>query len=118
MKISIIIKDLPPMANGGHGSIMASAASRKEWKMKAARELIGLQPDRPYQKIKVTFTRCSSVEPDDDGNAHGFKPIRDALVKFGFVVDDKKKNMEAIYQWEHSPRGKGFVKVEIEGIEQ
>lgn len=116
MKLSITIKGLPKMANGGHGSWMADAAAKKKWKTAMARELIGLQPNKPFEKVRVVFTRCSSIEPDTDGNAHGFKPVRDALVKFGFVVDDKPKNMEAIYKWEYAPPKKGFIRIEMEEI--
>lgn len=117
MNLAIRIDGLPKMANGGHRNWGADASDKKKWRMKVARELVGLGPTVPFKKIKVIFTRHSAVEPDDDGNAHGFKPIRDALVKLGFVVDDKPSNMEAHYRWQKAPKTKGFITIEIEGIE-
>lgn len=117
MKLTVTIAGLPRMANGGHGSWQQSAAERKKWKAKVARELAGMAPTRPFTKIRVTFIRLSSVEPDYDGLVHGFKPVRDALVKFGFVVDDKNKNLEAVYSWEKADQGKGHIRIEMEGLE-
>lgn len=117
-RLSFRIDGLPKMANGSHGHWAAAAGERKRWKMLAAQQLVGRAPPLPFQRVRATFTRHSSNEPDDDGLAHGFKPIRDALVKFGFVVDDKRANLEAIYRWEHAPRGQGHVTVEVEELPQ
>lgn len=117
MKFSIRIDGLPRMANGSYGGWQRNAAEKKKWKTKAARELTGLAPGVPFERIRVTFTRCSSVEPDFDGLVHGFKPVRDALVKFGFVVDDKNRNLEATYLWMHAPQGQGHIKLDIESVE-
>lgn len=115
--LSIRIDGLPRMANGSYGHWTRQAAEKKKWKAKVARELAGLAPPQPFEKIRVRFIRCSSSEPDFDGLVHGFKPIRDALVQFGFVADDKNRNMEAIYDWEFSPRGQGSIRIEIQGLE-
>lgn len=116
-KLKIRIEGLPRMANGSYGSWHRNASEKRKWKAKVARELAGLAPARPYTRLRAVFTRCSSVEPDDDGLSHGFKPVRDALVKFGFVVDDKRRNLEAVYEWRHAPQGQGHIEVEIEGLE-
>jgi Holliday junction resolvase RusA-like endonuclease len=78
--------------------------------------LMGMTPKRPLDRVRVVFTRFSSVEPDDDGLVHGFKPIRDALVQWGVVVDDKRKNLAAEYRWEKAPPKHGKVRVEIEEL--
>lgn len=104
------------MANGSHGHWAVVAAQRKKWQKLVGQCLMGRVPRSPFDRIKVTFTRCSSSEPDYDGLVHGFKPIRDALVLFGVATDDKNKNMEAVYQWELAPRGRGKVRVEIEEL--
>lgn len=119
MKLSITIKGLPKMGtNGGVGGWRSDAAIKRKWKMAVAKELVGLAPLKPFHKVKATFTRCSAVEPDDDNLRIGFKPLRDALVKFGFVIDDKRENMDAHYFWEKVPNNKGCVRIEVEGIEQ
>jgi hypothetical protein len=115
--LKIRIDGLPRMANGSYGSWQRNAAEKKKWKMLMARELAGLAPQVPFTRMRATFTRCSSVEPDDDGLTHGFKPVRDALVRLGFVIDDKRTNLEAVYRWEKVPQGQGHIQVEIEGLE-
>ena len=117
MKIHIEIRGLPKMANGGHGSWQRAHGSRKKWKTLVARELVGLAPRKPFEFCRVLFTRHSSVEPDYDGLVHGFKPLRDALVTYGFVVDDKNSNMKAEYVWAHAPAKNGYVSIDFEGIE-
>lgn len=117
MKFFLILPGLPKMANGSQGSSWRSGAAQKaKWKIAVARELVGLAPSQPFDEANVTFIRGSSVEPDDDNLSIGFKPLRDALVKYGFVVDDKPKNLKAKYKWEKSPVRKGFVRIEFEGI--
>lgn len=115
-KLTFEIHALPKMANGSHGGWQAAAAQRKKWKLLTAQQLMGRAPTVPFQRLRAVFIRCSSMEPDDDGLVHGFKPIRDALVQFGFVVDDKRKNLDAIYRWEKAPAKQGKIRVEIEEI--
>ena len=110
------IAGLPKMANGGHGSWQRDAAEKKKWKLLVAKELVGRSPGTPFDCIVVKFIRHSATEPDFDGLVHGFKSIRDALVKFGLVVDDKNKNMRAEYLWKFAPRGKGHIEVEVEEV--
>ena len=116
MNVTIRITGLPKMANGGHGSKFAAAGRTKKWKGLVARELAGLAPSRPWQKVHVTFIRRSSVEPDYDGLVHGFKALRDAVVKFGFVIDDRNSCMESLYLWEKVKAGQGHVELVIRGI--
>jgi hypothetical protein len=113
LNIAVTIQGLPRMANGGHGSWQRGARERREWKVRVARELIGLAPAVPLDRLYVRFTRCSSVEPDYDGLVHGFKPVRDALVRYGFVVDDRNQNVVAEYLWKRTPLRKGHIRVEM-----
>ena len=110
---SFTIPGLPKMANGGHGHWRTNHAERVKWKSWTRKCLIGHTPASPLQKIKVIFTRHSTTEPDFDGLVHGFKPIRDALVEGGIVVDDKQRNMDAVYHWLPAKRGSGHVSVVI-----
>jgi hypothetical protein len=115
-KAAFEIPGLPKMANGSHGGWQREYGERRKWHKWVGHCLMGNVPPRPLYKIRATFVRCSSVEPDDDGLIHGFKPVRDALVKWGVVVDDKRRNIEATYLWEHAPRGKGKIRVELEEV--
>lgn len=107
----IKIAGLPAMANHAASSWQARAKATKKWKTKVARELVGLAPNKPWNWLRCEFIRHSSVEPDYDGLVHGFKPLRDALVKYGFVKDDAPKYFEAVYKWEKAPMRKGFVEI-------
>jgi Holliday junction resolvase RusA-like endonuclease len=110
------IMGLPKMANGGHGHWRAEHASRKKWHELVGQQLLGRVPRRPLKRTRVIFTRCSSSEPDFDGLVHGFKPVRDALVKFGVLEDDKPRNLVGEYYWEKAAPKKGRIRVEIEEI--
>lgn len=107
----IKIYGLPRMANKIPKTWQARAALTRKWKTAVARELVGLAPKKPWSWLRVEFIRHSSVEPDFDGLVHGFKPLRDALVKYGFVKDDAPKFFEAVYKWEKAPARKGFVEI-------
>jgi Holliday junction resolvase RusA-like endonuclease len=114
--IDLEVKGLPPMANGSHGSWQVKNALRKYWKTQVGLMLLGKTPKVPHKKVKVVFTRYSSVEPDYDGLVHGFKPVRDALVQYGVVEDDKSSNMQAEYKWIRAGRRDGKIRVEITPI--
>lgn len=107
----IKIHGLPAMANHAASRWQGRAAATKKWKAAVARELVGLAPPKPWSWLRVEFIRHSSVEPDYDGLVHGFKPLRDALVKFGFVKDDAPKYFEAVYKWEKAKARSGFVEI-------
>lgn len=113
---SFDIPGLPKMANGGHGNWRADHGQKKKWKQWVGECLMGRFPPKPLARARVTFTRFSSSEPDDDGLAHGFKPVRDALVIYGIIQDDKRKNLEAVYRWERAKPKAGFIRVEIEEL--
>lgn len=112
----IEIQGLPPMANGGHGSWQKSHGIRKAWKTRVGNMLLGKVPRTPYQLIHVIFTRHSSSEPDYDGLVHGFKPVRDALVNFGIVIDDDSTHMRSEYRWCKAKAKEGKITIEITPI--
>lgn len=111
--IYVELTGLPPMANGQHGHWKKSWAIKKVWKQRMGYALMNQLPNLPYQKVKVVFTRFSSSEPDYDGLVHGFKPIRDALVIHGIVIDDKSSCMEAEYRWLKAAKKSGKITIEI-----
>lgn len=111
--ISFELTGLPPMANGNKGGWQKKHRIAKAWKTRLGYMLMGKTPKVPWLHIRVVFTRFSSVEPDDDGLAHGFKPIRDALVEYGLVADDSRKHLASEYRWEKAPAKYGKIRVEI-----
>lgn len=113
-KIIITIPGLPPMANGSHGNPFAKNRERQKWQRTAILLLKSHAPKKPYDRIKVIFTRFSSNEPDYDGLVHGFKPIVDAFKKTGFIKDDKMRHLESIYLYDKAPPKKGYIQLEIE----
>ena len=64
--------------------------------------------------MRVTFTRYSAGELDDDNLRGGFKPLRDALKSVGLIVDDNSKWLEAHYRQVKTKRGDKRTRVEIE----
>ena len=74
-------------------------------------------PDVPLKKAKVSFVRGSSNELDFENNAQSFKPVLDGLVDCGVLSDDSPRVVgKPNYDWEHSPRGKGFIRIRVEEI--
>lgn len=115
-RIEIELPGLPKMANGSHGHWTTRYREANRWKAAVIAAIGSRRPEKPFEKVRCVFTRFSCVEPDDDGLTHGFKPIRDALVRAGIVIDDKRSNMESSYRWERAPRGRGKISVVVEGI--
>lgn len=120
-KHEFILAGLPRMPNrvgtrGGSG--MRLWREGEQWKKDVWAMCSGLnKPRAPLNKARVTFTRSAhGPEPDSDGLAHSFKPVRDGLVKCGVLVDDSPAHIEAIYQWEQGRYKKGFIRVTIEEI--
>jgi Holliday junction resolvase RusA-like endonuclease len=115
-RLSFEIHELPKMANGSYGSWQADYHRKLRWRRLVGKCIQGMTPKEPLARARGVFTRFSSVEPDDDGLVHGFKPIRDALTFYGVILDDKRKVLEAEYRWEKASPGKGRIKVEVEEI--
>jgi len=115
MKVTVIIPQLPKMANSGRGwNWRVDWADKKRWYEIMSLRMKQYRPVEPLQELAVTLTRCSSKEPDFDGLVHGFKPVVDSLVRLGFVINDRMSNLKATYKWEPSPRNKGFIRIEME----
>ncbi len=78
----------------------------------------GKKPDAPLKKAHVIITRCSSRECDLDNLYASLKAPLDALVKIGFIKDDKPSCCTLEAKWEKVKikecKMKFFIK-EIEG---
>lgn len=102
------------MVNDQHKTWQAKRRDAKKWQKWVGYCLMGKTPPKPLQRVRVTFTRYSSVQPDDDNLPTGFKAIRDALVNYGVVVDDSPQHFEGKYVWAHAPNGRGKIRIEID----
>jgi len=69
------------------------------------------------QRARIRLVRHSSVEPDFENMALGFKGLIDSLVSLGVLVDDGPRVLEREYAWEYAPRGKGQVSVSVAEVE-
>lgn len=110
------IVGLPPMANasGRSRNFWAIKGQSDKWKAMVARELRHHElPRIPLTRAFARFTRYSAKEPDYDGLVHGFKPVCDALVKYGVLQDDKPSILTPAYRWEHVPVRSGFIEVVV-----
>ena len=75
-------------------------------------------PRSPLKQAKLTFTRYSSRQPDDDNLVASFKAVRDGLKEAGVILDDNAKvlSVRPDYRWEYAKAGKGKIKIEVEEI--
>jgi Holliday junction resolvase RusA-like endonuclease len=106
---------LPRTTNGSHGHWRTKAASVKKWKQAVFTKAWPRRPTEPLACAIITFTRCSSVEPDFDNLVISFKACMDGLRQAKIIVDDKKKNVgRPEYLWEYAPKGQGKIKIKIE----
>lgn len=88
----------------------------KRWRAIVASHTAGQRPAQPLERARVTMVRLSSVEPDHENLTMSFKPVLDALVHCGVLVDDGPAHVERVYRWEYAPRGQGSVRIEVEEI--
>lgn len=117
-KVELQIMGLPSIsANGPHGHWATKAKERKLWHSLVAYNLGRRLPPKPLEKAKLTLIRHSSSEPDSDGLVISFKPVIDALVKAGVLVNDKRGNIGMPeYDWRQAPPKKGFITIKIEEL--
>jgi Holliday junction resolvase RusA-like endonuclease len=108
---------LPPMntsATRRHWAVHHRAV--KQWRAIVAAATAGLRPEKPLQRSRVTLVRLSSVEPDHENLAMSFKPVLDALVHCGVLVDDGPAHVERVYRWEKVAPRRGMVGVRVEAL--
>lgn len=114
--ISFEIKGLPKTTNSGgrtHWSIKAREA--KYWINIVVFATVTQRPKTPFQKAKLTLTRCSSVESDFDGLVSSFKHVIDGLIAARIIVGDKMSNIgQPVYRWEKAKPKVGRIKITIE----
>lgn len=112
---------LPKMYNQYKNMHWAAKAQHvRDWKQRVYFKLVATKqiPAKPFNKAKVKLVRCSSAQCDFENLAQSMKPILDALVESGVIIDD---NMSVIgrpeYEWQKvKPKG-GKIIVSVWGEE-
>lgn len=113
MDANLVIKRQPPSLNkliGMHWAV------KHRLKQTWIGELPWLNKDeRATHRRVVKFTRLIGPRErryDDDNFIGGCKPIRDALVSMGYILDDDDAGAEFVYSQIVSPDGPG-LRIEI-----
>ncbi len=74
----------------------------------------GINPRIALTKAKIKLTRVSSVMPDADNLRGSFKPVMDALVKLGTIIDDNPNVVgEPEVEWVKGKPKEGYIIVQI-----
>src|SRR6185437_3610824 len=104
---------LPKVPNellGAHWRVRAGHAKR--WERAVWAKCWHLKPNTPLIKASLVLTRCSARSPDFDNLALSFKPVVDALVKCGVIVDDTPAVIgQPTYKHERARPGRGLIRV-------
>jgi len=88
---------------------------KKNW-LKYLFSFADKRPKEPLKKCEITMTRCSSRECDLDNLYASLKAPLDALVKAGFIFDDKPSICTLIAKWEKSTQANARMIIEIKEL--
>ena len=114
--LEIEVRELPKLPNqllGQKWFIRSRHASR--WKALIGTQVMGLIPEQPLAKAKLTLTRISSREPDYDGLVGSFKAVIDALVDCRVLSGDTMKIIgKPTYDWIKGSPKQGMIRVKVE----
>lgn len=116
--IHFAIPGLPKLQSGSFGHWRARRDHDKKWKELVWHAILetGARPPKPFERAELICTRYSASKspPDSDNLASSFKPLIDACVESGLLVDDAPSAIgRPIYRWEKCGRGKGYVTISI-----
>ena len=119
-EFSFVLFGLPKTTNSinrAHWAVKAKEAQR--WRQAVCAATCGQRPTAPLAKARLVLTRHSATQPDPDGLCSTFKHVIDGLIDAKVIENDKYINIGMPhYRWEKSPRGKGFIKIEVKEIEE
>jgi hypothetical protein len=113
------LEGLPKMTNAGNRAHWAvKVKEARKWHDEVRRACFNKLPEEPLKKAKITMVRFSSVEPDYDGLASGFKHVLDGLVRAGVLISDKMSvTGKPNYSWDEAPPKRGYIQVDVESID-
>jgi len=115
-KTKITIKGLPPLPNNAKKHWSKVNESRKLWH-RLVEISIPHKPKEPLKLCTITCTRFTADKCDFDSLVYSFKPVMDALILSGIIVDD---DMETIinpkYFFTKSTRKDAHITIHIEEL--
>ena len=107
------IDHLPELPNArSQKSFWRLHNEKKNW-LKYLFDLADKRPKEPLKKVEVIITRYSSRECDLDNLYSSLKAPLDALVKAGFIFDDRPSIITLIAKWVKSTRLESKLRFEI-----
>jgi Holliday junction resolvase RusA-like endonuclease len=116
-EIEFTVDVLPKSQTNNYGSHWARIKAIKEWRERVWVATHGRRPEEPLKKATVHFIRRSSAPPDYTNLVASFKPVEDALVKCGIILDDNPKVIGyPTYAWEYAAPKKGGIIVRVKGV--
>ena len=116
--LNITIPGLPATYNGiGRKSHWVAARNTQTWKQNVRLAVGRFLPAKPLERARVEIRRCSSNQGDYDGMVQAAKPVLDGLVECGVLIDDSPRIIgKPDYNREYAPRGKGFIRIQVEEV--
>ena len=115
--LDLEISTLPKLPNQllhGHWSTVSRESRMWHdlvgWSVVAAR-----RPEAPLARARVWFTRRSRSEPDPDGLVGSFKYVLDALVSSRVLENDRRENVEPIYNWLRAQQGS--IRIQVQAVD-
>jgi hypothetical protein len=113
-RLAVDIPGLPPLNSADNVHWRKRNRIKRQWKeLTAAHIPKRLRPPHPLRGALVILTRASSVTPDPDNLAQGFKHIQDALVDIGLIPDDSPEAATIRYGHLKVGKGNGFIRIEV-----
>ncbi len=117
--IKFEVAALPQLPNArSQRSFWGLHNEKKNWVKHIGLATIGKRPDSPLKKSRVTFIRHSSRECDLDNLYGSLKAPLDALVRLGFIIDDKPSVCALLAFWKKAPQKEGKLLIEIEEVSE
>ena len=114
-KLTFELNVLPRSQINTHGHWSSRHREKKNLEDMVIAATIRDWPKDPLEKAVLTFTRCSSSEPDFDNLVASFKPIMDGLERARIIVNDKPSCVgHPTYGWEYAKPRHGKIRVRVE----
>lgn len=119
-RLEIEIQGLPKTANNQlRGDWRARCGEARKWKRLVGLAILqaGGPPSVPLSKVRISYTRFSSSEPDWDALVFANKHPQDGLVVHGVIIDDSMRVIgQPEYAWVKCKRGQGKIRIAVEEV--
>lgn len=118
-RLEIVLPGLPLLPNRRRVHWGKLAREARMWKSQvlAYVKFNRLAPPSPLKSARLTLTRYSSSQPDEDGLEGSFKNVIDGLKEAQVIFDDAPKYIgKANCRWEKASPGKGKIRIQVEEV--